>query len=299
MRTIYTISLITLLSFGQTLFAQKLEKIRGDRNVTTEPVSIQAYQKLEVGQNIELDLEFQPEPKAVIEVDQNLLPYIKIENNNGKLSIRSTKEITKYRTLIVHLGFNDSLQEITASEKSVIQSQSTLKTNNISVTGLDHAKLALNIESAAGAKVALYGKAELSGKIKANEIQLKGSDHTNLDLSTESNLLKVNLQQKSKLTLNGTGKQNVYNTSGYTYLNASNHNNLKLALTTTGHAQNFVNANENFELASSKNAKTYLFGEQPKVTISNFSDDSLLLKTSKMPSNFHKIISKVNHLRDK
>ena len=80
------ITLILILS-STFLFSQKMEKIKGNKNVVTQDISLDSITSIELFKDIKLSLVQSDENKLVIYADENLHDVVEVDQSDGKLSI--------------------------------------------------------------------------------------------------------------------------------------------------------------------------------------------------------------------
>lgn len=91
---IYCTSLILLTL---TLFSCEGRRIKGSGHVTTVTKNVGSYKKISVHSSVDVYVTQGPETALVIEADDNIIPYIIIEEDGGELTIRQ-KDNTSYST---------------------------------------------------------------------------------------------------------------------------------------------------------------------------------------------------------
>lgn len=86
----FSVVIICLLVCNQTINAKR---VVGNKNVVTRVINIQDYSKIDVGGSMEFIYEeSSADPYLEITVDENILPYLRIEVKKNKLEISPDKE---------------------------------------------------------------------------------------------------------------------------------------------------------------------------------------------------------------
>ena len=101
-KVIYSLSFFLLFSLT-TIFAQ--EKLKGNKEVTTEIRNISDFSKIEVIDNVEVLLVYNPNQSIEIETDSNLHEAILTELNNDVLTIKTSDKITRKKKLLITVKY--------------------------------------------------------------------------------------------------------------------------------------------------------------------------------------------------
>ncbi|MVT39420.1 hypothetical protein GO495_02375 [Chitinophaga oryziterrae] len=87
----------SLILFALTLFSCDGRHIKGSGHVTTATKNVGSYKTVSVHSSVDVYVTQGPEAAVVIEAEDNIIPYIIIEEDGGELSIRQ-KNNTSYST---------------------------------------------------------------------------------------------------------------------------------------------------------------------------------------------------------
>ncbi|VAX20402.1 hypothetical protein MNBD_IGNAVI01-525 [hydrothermal vent metagenome] len=131
----------------------------GDRVIKTYDIS--DFTKLEVSDAFEINVKVGEKASLKITGDENILPYIDVENEDNKLAIEFKKDFINAGNILV---------EITVKDLKSVDLSGACK---ITVEGISSDSFELEMSGACSG--------ELSGKVKKLEIDLSGA--TNLDAS--------------------------------------------------------------------------------------------------------------------
>jgi hypothetical protein len=194
--------LFTLLTLSITSFAQRKDKIKGSKIVTTEQRKIENFSGLEVADNIEVVLKKGLDCALEIEADDNLHEAIDITLSGPILKLSTTKNITSSKKLTINLTYKEDFNTITLLDESSVISLTDFELDHITINATSSSKLFLN------AKVATF-KLVLDDKAKG-ELNLKSQDAT-ISLSKNSELkaliasveLIFDMYQKTDATIEG------------------------------------------------------------------------------------------------
>ena len=85
------IALFTLVSINS--FAQPWETIKGNGQIKKETREVSNYTSLSSMGSMDVQIAYGNSNSVIVEADENLLPYIETSVENGKLTIRSKKNV--------------------------------------------------------------------------------------------------------------------------------------------------------------------------------------------------------------
>ena len=109
----YTVLLVLLLLSTSFVLAQKKEKIKGSKMVTTELREIGSFESLEIEDNLEVYLEKGDKAKIKIEADENLHNLIISDLKDKALLIYASKKPVSFKKLIVRITYTNDLSIVT------------------------------------------------------------------------------------------------------------------------------------------------------------------------------------------
>lgn len=163
-KTLLLLVLVTVISSCQ--FDVILNQENGNGNVTTEERTVnQEFDKVRGSSGIDVYLTEGSENKIVVEADENLHEFIETNISNGKLTIRSSKNIGKAKAKKVHVTFTN-LSSIEASSGADVIGKSVVKNETINLDSSSGADLEVEVfakdvyvETSSGADINVSGKA--------------------------------------------------------------------------------------------------------------------------------------------
>ncbi len=168
-----------------TLNAQNLEKVKGNRIVTSIQTQIDAFHTIIIDEDFEVDVAYNNTPSVDIETDENLHEFLTFSVTDSILTFNKTRRITSKKTLKIKVSYNDFLANIETRDHGEIHSLNTMnlinasvktsgnsragltiKTDNFYFEGLDKSKTKLNL-TADSTKVILNGYSKLEALINS------------------------------------------------------------------------------------------------------------------------------------
>ncbi len=176
-KTFLLLVLVTTITSCQ--FDVILGQENGNGNVTTEERSVnQEFDKVRGSSGIDVFLTEGSENKIVVEADENLHEFIETNISNGKLTIRSSKNIGRARAKKVYVTFT-SLSSIEASSGADVIGKSVIKNETI------------NLDSSSGA--------DLEVEVFAKELYAETSSGADIDVSGKTSNIYANASSGSEI----------------------------------------------------------------------------------------------------
>ena len=181
-----TILVTLLLLITISAFAQKKEKIKGNREVTTVIYEIDPFTTLVVNEELEITLINGSTPQVEVITDDNLHEIFNIDVVDGTLTISTSKEIRSSKKLEVFVTISEDLERIHAEGKAELKSMTTLNINK--------------------AEINVMGDAEVNLKIKSDSLAINGyrKSRQEYEIHTNELILTAFEDAKIKATVNAT-----------------------------------------------------------------------------------------------
>lgn len=274
MKNLYKISFIIALFTTVAISAQ--EKLKGNKEVTTENREISNFSSIEVIDNIDVELIFSNNQSVIVETDSNLQSAINTEVSNDVLTIKLNAKILRKKELKVTVKVNSDLKNIFTYNNSKVLSKNSLNIDSLAINTFDNSDIDLKLNSkliTINAKKTSDLKFEIlsdhlvirneeSASIKAtintNSIETTILDRSNLDLTGNTNNLNLEALGNSSFK----GKDLETNT---TFVNASNN------------AKAYIQCVESIDISTKNSAEIFIYSN-PKITITEFFDKSSIHK---------------------
>lgn len=174
------LSLFILLNlFTISLWAQKLEKIKGNRIVTKIETDISAFSTIDLDENFNIEMLYAKTPSVSIEADENLHDAIEFAVNDSVLSFNFLRKITSKKRLKIQVNYNDNLNELISRNNASIKVISSVKTPSF--------------------KIASEGSSRVSITLNTDEFILDGKDKSKVTLNLNGSIANLKLQGNAKL----------------------------------------------------------------------------------------------------
>jgi hypothetical protein len=270
------LTIIVLCVFSCLLQAQKTEKIRGSKLVTSSSKEIKSFTAIEVEDNIEIHLEKGAKNQINIEADDNLHEIISTKVQDKILIVSTTKEIQGFKKLSIKVTYTNDLNLVTAKDESVINAIHEIILDTITFKSLDKSKLFLNV-NAGNFNLQADDKSKIELNLKSETSFIELSKNSSLKALINSAELKCDLYQKATATIEGDANMTNIRQDNATELNARNFNSKNTDLAIEGNATCILFAENTLVIDASNKTEIELFGE-PKIEIRRFSGEAKLFK---------------------
>lgn len=274
MKKIYLLLLTVMVA--TTAFAQKKEKIKGSKVVTVTQKEVEAFDNLEVEDNLEIFLVKGDKQAIEIEADDNLHEVITTEMYGSTLRIATAKDVSSSKKLSVRVTYTDNLKLITGKHETVINALSPLQLENITVKNTDYSKSNLYVDSA-NFTLQMNDKSKAEVNIKAGNAILELSKDASLKALIAAQSVKLDMYQKANAIIEGDAGTAAIRLDNNATLVAKKFNIKSMELVTESYTTCSVTAQETINISATGKSEIQLLGK-PKVTMTNFADSAVIYK---------------------
>ena len=270
------LSIITLIFSTSILLAQKAEKIKGSKVVTTSQKEIKSFNAFEIGDNLEINLEKGDKNEIKIEADDNLHDIINLEVQDEILMISTSKEAQGFKKLSVKITYTNDLNLVTTKDESVVNAIQEIILDNITFKTFDKSKLFLNVNSK-NFILQSNDKSKIELNLKGENSFIELSKNATLKALINSVDLKCDLYQKANAVIEGDATNANLRLDNSAELNARNFNIKNGNLAIEGNANCSILAENSIAISATDRAEIALFGT-PKIEINKLEGEAKLLK---------------------
>ncbi len=198
-------SVLFLLAFFLLPNTGNAQRIKGNGHIIDKGMAIQHFDRLEVNNAFKVELVQSGKEFVNIETDENIMPYVSVKVEHGKLIIELKKgtNIKHFNKLSARVGFNQlTAIELSGASELVAKGSFSLQKLHIDVSGASEIDIDLTADE-------VY--VESSG---ASNIRLSGStDFLEMDLSGASTFRGYELRTKEcKVDASGASSVKVFAT---------------------------------------------------------------------------------------
>ncbi len=269
-------SIIALIFSSSILLAQKAEKIKGSKVVTTSTKEIKSFNAIEVEDNLEINLEKGDKNEIKIEADDNLHDIINLNVQDEILIISTSKEAQNFKKLAVKVTYTNDLNLVTTKDESVVNAIQEIILDNITFKTLNKSKLFLNV-NAANFILQADDKSKIELNLKGENTFIELSKNTSLKALINSTNLKCDLYQKATATLEGDANNTALRLDNSTELNARNFNSKNTDVSIEGSASCSLLVENSIVIDATDKTKIELYGN-PKIEIRKLDGEAKLFK---------------------
>ena len=271
------ITLLLLLSiFSIVTFAQKKEKIKGDKNVTTVTNGFEAgFTAIEISDNLKVTLTRSLQNSYTLTTDKNLHEVIKFTVNEGLLKIYTTSDIVKNKELNITLSLNN-LEAIFLKDDAELKNDKAFDSNTIIINAQNSSKFDIEVK-ADQANITMLNDAKGKLKLRADQTALTMSDKTNLDADINTDETSASLSNSAKLRLDGNSDKVLFTTIDSSELDAKRLKVSSADISSKDKSELHIDARKSLSIDARDKSKVFVYSE-PKIDIKKFADRAELIK---------------------
>ncbi len=274
-----TFLLIAILCTSLT-FAQKKEKVKGTKIVTTEKHETGAFDQIEIEDNVEVFLTKGDKNSIEIEADENLHVAIDHKVYGTTLRLNTNKEISSFKKFEIRVVYTDSLKLVLVKHEAKLNVTQGMNLENITIKTYDYSKSYLIVNSP-NFSLLSNDKSKVELNLKSNEASVEMSKNADIKATISANKLKFDMYQKSNAVIQGDVvemKLRLDNSATYTGKGLTSK---LLNLTTEGNTNCSVHTDGTLSITALGKSEVSIYGE-PKIEVKKFGDDASLYKKSKI-----------------
>lgn len=272
-------ALLLLLLFTTVIFAQKREKIKGTKVVTTSLKEVGDFDAIEAEDNLEIYLERGEKNEIKIEADDNLHDIVGMDLREKVLRLYTSKESTIFKKLVVHVTYTKSLTKVTAKNEAKIYAIQELLLDDITFNSIDFSKLFLNVNAKKFSLIA-DDKSKSEINLKADEASLELSKNASIKSLVSSIKFKCDLYQKSSAALEGIAEKATIRLDNNSSFTGTKFTLKEANVTAESYATGSILAEISISLAIGDKAEISLLGK-PQIELTRFSEEAKLFKKIK------------------
>lgn len=271
---------VLLLTFvlvcSTTSYAQKKEKIKGNRNVTSQETPISSFNKILVGNDFYIDIIEGENASVFIEVDDNLHDVIQFSVADSVLSFRTTKKITSRKKLAIKVIYTNALKEIETTGNGEISSLTSVNLDNVVVKSSGTSRAFLNVKSQTF-DLKSSDRSRVKLNVTSNETKFELSDNSKLDALINADRMLIDLYQRSDAKVRGNLDKLKVRASNSSNIVGKELVTINCEVLSEDSSDVAVNVSEELFIDVSGSGEVYIYNE-PKITLSKFTDTAKLHK---------------------
>lgn len=270
-------TLLLLLSiFSIVTFAQKKEKIKGDKNVTTVTNGFErGFTAIEIFDNLKVTLTKSLQNSYTLTTDKNLHDVIQFTINEGVLKIYTTSNIVKSKELHITLSLYN-LESIFLKDNAELKVDKVFDSNTITINAQNSSLFEIETK-ASQATITMLNDAKGKLKLHADQIAITMADKANLDADINTDATNASLSSSAKLRLDGNSDKVLFTTIDSSELDAKRLKVSSANVSTKDKSELHVDARKNLAIDARDKSKVFVYSE-PKIDIKKFTDRAEIIK---------------------
>ena len=270
------IAILVLILFSTMVFAQKKQKIKGDKDVVTTTNTMQkGFNAIEIDDALEVNLVQGASNSYVLTTDKNLQSVIRFSVNDSVLKIYTTDKITSSKKLEINLSFVN-LEHITIKNDAKAKGEGRFVSKVMYINAYNSSKLELDVEAE---EVIVTMQRNAGGKLNVSSTNttMIMTDRTDLKASVIADKTTVTLTKSAQLNLSGDSHSVAFNLKDASKLDAQKMKTSSADLYTSNNSDVHVYAGKNLELYAQGKSNIYVYGN-PKIEVKGLTDNSKIIK---------------------
>ena len=272
-------ALLLLLLVTTLTFAQKREKIKGSKVVTTSQKEVGDFDAFEADDNLEVYMERGEKNEIKIEADDNLHDIIGMDLRDKTLRLYTSKESTIYKKLIVRVTYTSSLKRVIAKNEAIIYAIQEVQLDDITFNSVDFSKLYLNVNSKKFNLIA-DDKSRTELNLKSEDANFQLSKNATVKSLVSTIKFKCDLYQKASVILEGIAEKATIRLDNNSVFTGTKFTLKEANITAEAYATGSILGETAVTLALGDKAELSLFGN-PAITLTRFSEEAKLIKKIK------------------
>ena len=182
------------------------QRLRGSGNIITESRIVPAdYHAVVTSRAIKVTLEDRTGTTAIIRADDNVMPHIKIENNNGVLNIKIDDEIRTINSMTaeVRLPKSTDISRLEATNASHIDVDYTIQSAKLNIAASSAADINISKADVTICIIDASSAANVKGSIKATECYINATSAAKAKMQILANSCYADASSAADITLAG------------------------------------------------------------------------------------------------
>ena len=260
-------------------FAQKKEKIKGNKIITFLKSDVTSFTEIEIEDNLEVYLIKGDKNSIEVETDENLHAEINHKTYGNTLRLNTNKEISGFKKLEVRVIYTDSLKLITCRHEVKLNILTAISIPNVTIKTFDFSKAIININSPKFSLLA-NDKSKVELNLKSQDAFVEMSKNSEIKAIISSSKLKFDMYQKSEAVVEGDVAEMTIRLDNNAKYEGRKLTTKSLDLTTEGNTNCYVNTNGSLNISANAKSEIYIYGD-PKIELKKLTGDATLYKKSK------------------
>ncbi len=265
-----------VLVVNTALFAQKMESIKGDKNLVTSTYAIQAnFNEIEIDNGLEVSISQSNTNSYILTTDKNLQDVIQFTVENNVLKIHTTKKITSSKKIDINLKVKN-LEGITLKENTKIEGKAQFTSETMSINAYKSSQFKLDLK-ADDITVTMQDNARGTLKAHTTNTTIVMTDKTDLDANIKAEQTTVTLTKSAEIKLEGDSDFVTFSLNDSAELNAKKMKISSASLHASKNVKVYITVKKSLELYALDNSNIYIYGD-PKIDMKELSGKAKIIK---------------------
>ena len=180
-------------------------RITGSGNIITRRVNIADFSRIETSRAVHLVVEKRSGREAIIEADDNIMPYVIVEVDGGCLTVSIDNEIKSLNdvTVKVTVPSDGNISAISASSASKVTVQAEIKTPKLMLDASSAANINITKSDVGTCSIDASSAANVEGAIKADNCVIDMSSASDVNVALLAVRCDVTATSAASATLSG------------------------------------------------------------------------------------------------
>lgn len=271
-KTVITLILLFAATFS---WSQKKTKISGNKVVVDVYKTLDAFNKLQVEDNLKVTLSQTLDNGYHLKTDENLVDVIRFEVIDSVLRVYSLMNITGSKKLEIDLTFIN-LEAISLINDAELNSSGKINTEDLQFTINDNAKYDLDITTAT-ATINLNKNTKGKFLLKGNKIKMTLNENAFLKGDIVSDTLDLTVNKRADIDISGDVTNLQLTATGSSDIKAKKLKTTYANLKGSNSADIYINTTKELELYMQGKSDVYVYGN-PEIKVSGMNDKSKIIK---------------------
>lgn len=274
MKNLYNPIVLIALLISFSTFSQ--EKLKGNKDVTTENRNISEFDKIEVIDDVDIYLTFGESQSVFVETDSNLQEVVTTEIKDGVLIIKTDNKIGRKKELIVHIKLNKNFKEISAFNNANIISKSLLIFETIALNAFDNADYDLNLH-AKEVQLSCKKTSNLKLEILCENATITSEESSNLKGSIQTKNINIHMLDKAVINITGSSTDIETDSFGNSSFKGNDFKVNNAIIKAENDSKIYINATQKIDIYARNSSEIYIYSN-PKIQLLEFFDRATIYK---------------------
>ncbi len=267
--------ILLLMTFSIcALQAQRKPKIKGNRNVVEVNEELPAFNKIDLKDNLEVNIQRASVEGYSLQADDNLIDVLKFKVEDSTLYISSFYTVTGKKKLNITIRYHELTS--LSMQDGMIRMDDIITGDELKISTSGDANLQANANVPLIA-LSMNGNSSGDFNFQSDSLNIALKDKIDARIYTVSEVVSLEMTQNSSAKLEGTTDDLVAILHEKSNLKAEKLQALNVQAYFKDSSEGRVFASKDFELSSSGSSKAYFYGDG-KITLMEFLDTSQLNK---------------------